>query len=178
MVPKKLKLISYVSIAVSGFFIMITFILSAFTDDIMSKVFYMTSMSGFIVSLFGAYLLLKANKTGYYLYLFGSIFSLISSEIIVFLSAIWVFYALFVILRDIDTRAYLRLSNSQFENPFKIKYEDHHLEHTAIPEYEKKIIEYIKSVEHQGYNDEQVKQVLLKSGYPENLIDDALKKAK
>lgn len=180
MAPKKLSLVTLVSMIISAFFMFILLVLSIDAETIFGMYLFMISVLGFMLVLIASFLLRKANKSGYYMYLGGWFLILANINLIpIMLSYIWMIYSLILIRNDEETRIYLKLENNFFEKSFNKKNKSSvSIKPNTNQEIEQKIIEYIKSTEQQGYSDEQIIQVLEKSGYSKEMVEDALKQIK
>ena len=179
MTPKKLKLVTYVSLGISAFYMFILFAFSIMTDSDLNMYLYMIAVLGWIMVLIGSYLMMKGHKNGYYMYVVGFLLNLaVIFEILVMISFLWFLYGLYVILTDQETHVYLKLNDSVLENPFKKKIVPTHSSEVHVDNHEQQIIDYVKQTESKGYADEQIKQTLLASGYDAALVDDAISKAR
>ena len=179
MTPKKLKLVTLVSLGISAFYMFILFAFSIMTDSDINMYLYMIAVLGWIMVLIGSYLMMKGHKNGYYMFVVGYFLNLmVIFELLVMVSFLWFFYGLYVVLTDQETHVYLKLNDSFFENPLKKRIVPTHSSEIHVDNHEQQIIDYIKLTEAKGYTDGQVKQALLGAGYDEALVDDAINKAR
>jgi hypothetical protein len=179
MTPKKLKLVTLVSMGISAFYMFILFAFSIMTDSNITMYLYIIAVLGWIMVLMGSYIMMKGHKNGYYMFVVGFLLNIaVIFEILVMVSFLWFLYGLYVILTDQETHVYLKLNDSTLENPFKKKIVPTHSSDVHVDNHEQQIIDYVKQTEAKGYTDAQVKQALLGAGYDKVLIDDAINKAR
>jgi len=118
MVPKKLNLITLVSMFIAGFYMFMMFIFSIDADDDLSMYIQLASVLGFMLVFLAAFVMKKGSKVGLYIFIAGYAINLVNvTQLAIMLSYLWLVYCLFIILRDSEIKEFLHLNTSTAAQP-------------------------------------------------------------